>query len=182
MIGAMSYIDATYDEATRRQIYDALPADVRAARKTYKRVEWYPVEHFSAFLREIANLQKNEADASSSVADCGSAVARDAANTFLKLLMRVLTPVLFAKKLEKIWARDHDFGAIKTDISQADEKVIKIRIEDVEGYDFIGPLAVGYFRFAIGSMGKKGLKVHMEGWSLANPGPRDLDYTITWAS
>jgi hypothetical protein len=89
--------------------------------------------------------------------------------------------VLFAKKLEKIWARDHDFGAIKTDISRAGENLIRIRIEDVEGYDFIGPLAVGYFRFAIGSMGKKGLDVDMTGWSLAKPGPRDLDYKITWS-
>jgi hypothetical protein len=180
MVGAMSYIDATYDDATRKRIYDALPPEVRAAMSTYKKVDWYPIEHFSAFLREIANVQPNEKAAHDAVADCGSTVSKDAANTFLKLLMRVLTPVLFAKKLEKIWARDHDFGAIVTDISRANDNLIKIRIEDVEGYDFIGPLAVGYFRFAMTAMGKKNLKVEMTGWSLAKPGPRDLSYSITW--
>ena len=183
LLGTTSFVEGRYDAPTRERIRDGLPPHVRAtATSGYKRVEWYPIEHFSAFLRGIALAHEAEGEPAmiDALAACGSHIAEEASNTFLKLFMRVLTPTLFAKKLPSVWSRDHDFGAVVSDVTRVHENILLLRVEDVEGYDFIGPLSIGYFRFVIGAMGKKNLNVDMKGWSFDAPGPRAIDYTLTW--
>jgi hypothetical protein len=181
MMGCMAYIDEHYDEPTRKRIYDGLSPEVRGQMTTYKRVDWYPRIHLVEFMRGIASVQGgDQAKAFEELVSCGESVARDAATTFLRLLMKILTPVLFAKKIPDIWERDSKGGKMVADASRVDERVMVMRLTDVEAFDHVGPLACGWIRFAMTAMGKKGVVVTAAEWSLATPGPRDLTLTVTW--
>lgn len=181
MIGCMSFIDEKYDEATRKRIYDGLSPEVRGHMSSYKRVEWYPRQHLVEFMRGIVSVHgADQSEAFEAIVSCGQSVAKDAATTFLRLLMKILTPVLFAKKIPDIWERDSKGGRMVADASRVDEKVMVMRLTDVEGFDHIGPLACGWIRFAMTAMGKKGVTVTAKEWSLATPGPRDLTLNVTW--
>jgi hypothetical protein len=183
MIGSMAFIDEHYDEATRKRLYDGLSPEVRSHLTTYKRVEWYPRPHLVAFLRGIANVHGTDQQAVfQDIVSCGRFVAKDAATTFLRLLMKILTPVLFAKKIPDIWERDSKGGKMVADASHADERLLLIHLTDVEGFDHIGPLALGWITFAMTAMGKRGAEGKVPAWSLATPGPRDLKIEITWQS
>jgi hypothetical protein len=183
MIGCLAYIDERYDEATRKRLYDGLSPDVRTNMSSYKRVEWYPRAHLVDFLRGIAAVHGSDDEAAfRDIVACGQSVAKDAASTFLRLLMKILTPVLFAKKIPDIWARDSQGGKMTADASRVGERLLVMHLTDVEGFDHIGPLAVGWISFAMTAMGKKGVQGKAKGWSLATPGPRDLQIDMTWQS
>ncbi len=183
MIGCKAFIDEQYDEATRARLYDSLSPEVRSSLPTYKRVEWYPRDHVIEMLRGIARVHGADQQAAfRDIVACGQFVAKDAATTFLRLLMKILTPVLFAKKIPDIWERDSKGGKMVADASHADDRRLLIQLTDVEGFDHIGPLAVGWITFAMTAMGKKGAEGKVTEWSLATPGPRDLHIEITWQS
>src|SRR5258707_4380639 len=107
MLGTLSFIDKNYDNATRERLYRTLSPNVRGSIGTYKPVEWYDRIHFVELLRGIASLQGTETGAYKELVRCGQSVAEMATNTFLKLLMKILTPTLFAQKIPDIWLRDN---------------------------------------------------------------------------
>jgi hypothetical protein len=183
MIGCIAFIDERYDEPTRKRLYDGLSPEVRSHLSSYKRVEWYPRMHLVEFLQGLAAVHGSDEQAVfRDLVACGQSVAKDAATTFLRLLMKILTPVLFAKKIPDIWARDSKGGKMTADASHVDDRLLVMRLTDVEGFDHIGPLAVGWITFAMTAMGKKGVQGKAIGWSLATPGPRDLQIDMTWQS
>jgi hypothetical protein len=183
MIGSIAFIDEHYDEQTRKRLYDGLAPEVRSNLSNYKRVEWYPRLHLVEFLRGIATVHGGDEKAAyRDIVACGQFVARDAATTFLRLLMKILTPVLFAKKIPDIWERDSRGGKMTADASHVEQRLLIMHLTDVEGFDHIGPLAVGWITFAMTAMGKKGVDGKANGWSLATPGPRDLKIDMTWQS
>ncbi len=76
-----------------------------------KSATWYPVATLAELLNSIASLAKgDEAKARELLINCGKYMAREATNTFLRLLMR-MTPALFAKKLPDFWGRDCTRGS-----------------------------------------------------------------------
>ncbi|HLU65334.1 MAG TPA: hypothetical protein VKZ63_03635, partial [Kofleriaceae bacterium] len=100
--------------------------------------------------------------------------------TFFRVLLKIMTPSLFAKKLPSFWERDQKGGRFECDVSKVDDRQIQLRLVDVADYDYIGPVSVGFLEFAFNAMGKRGFKVVMPGYSLAQPAQRDIDFHVTW--
>jgi hypothetical protein len=180
ILGCINYIGTAYDGPTRDKMLGALPAGVRSRLDSYNKIEWYDRNEMAELMRVIAAQHPDEAAARTALVDCGQTIAKDAANTFLKLLMKVLTPTLFARKVPDIWKRDMRGGKFEADTSRVDQRVLVMHLTDVEGFDHIGPVAAGWVKFAMTSMGKRGLKQTITGWSLAAPGQRDVDMEFTW--
>ncbi|MCA9590120.1 MAG: hypothetical protein KC657_32675 [Myxococcales bacterium] len=154
---------------------------MRSALRTYKGIEFYPVQHFTELLRGIAKeAGDDETTVRNEIARAGEFIAGVATSTFLKLLMKVLTPTLFAKKLPSLWERDNQGGQFVADVSKADEGRLTLELKDIEGYDYIGPIALGWVRFAMSAMGEKVLESSLEGWSLANPSPKTVTLRLRW--
>src|SRR5262249_7139180 len=111
----------------------------------------------------------------------GSFVAAEATNTFLKLLLKVLTPVLYAKKTPDFWARDHrGSGHFEVDAQNADKGRIIMRLVGADGFDHVGIAGIGFLTFGLTAMGKRDFKITQRGWSLATPSPHEVIYDIAW--
>jgi hypothetical protein len=181
MMSTLKFIDTGYEAPVRQRILDQLSPEVRRTVGTYKEIDWYPSAHFSELLRGIAAAGgASDEQAREELVRAGQFIAGVAASTFLKLLMKVLTPTLFAKKIPSLWERDNQGGSIETDLSQADAGQIVFWLRDVGGYDFIAPVAVGWIEFAMQAMGRKVLERTLSGWSLAQPGPAEARIDLRW--
>jgi hypothetical protein len=175
------YIDSKFEPEARRRVQETLPAAVRGAIPTYEPAEWYPRDHSAALFRGIASIRNSEEASYQDLVGCGEFIASEATNTFLKLLMRIMSPTLFAKKIPEFWKRDQRGGYFEADVSKADEALILMKLADVEGYDHIGIVSIGWILFGMNALGKKDVKVKQRGWSLDRPGPREVEYEITWS-
>jgi hypothetical protein len=179
LLSAAAYLRKAAGEQKAKEIIDGLSPELREALATAKEASWVPSATCAELYRAIAALSKGDENrARTELIECGKFTAREATNTFLRLLMKLLTPALFAKKLPDLWARDCTSGKIVVEVH--DDR-IKNRLLEMEGFDHIAPVAVGYVAFALESMGKSITKTALHGWSLAAPDAPSW-FEVFWAT
>ena len=167
--------------AASARIMDELPHDVTLALEKIKPAEWYSREYLTAMLRGIVNVKNNESESYEDLVAYGLYVSNEATNTFLKLLLKMLTPALFIKKVPEFWQRDHrGSGRIEVDVSNSKEGSASMRLLGVGGFDHIGVSAIGFLLGGLRTMGRKDIEVIQHGWSLATPGPDEVRYEVKW--
>jgi len=177
MLSAVAYLKKAAGEQRAMQIIDGLSQETKQAFNTAKEASWCSSKSIAEVYRAIASLSNgDEAIAQKNLIECGKYAAQEASNSFLKLLMKLLTPTMFAKKLPDLWARDCTVGKIAVEVF--DDK-IRNRLVEVAGFDHLGPVAAGYVAFALEAMGKTIIKTELHGWSLATPG-NDCWFEVFW--
>lgn len=181
IIQTARYLQTQFSPEQSRRGMAALPAAIRDAIPTWKPGEWYPRETTIALYRAIAGLGGDEPKVYEDLVRCGEFIASEAAGTFLRLVMRIMTPVLFASKIPDFFRRDHSAGSFEVDTSRAKEALISMRLVDVAGFDHIGVVSIGWIKFGMKSLGKTGVTIKQRGWTLAAPGPGEVSYEIRWA-
>lgn len=179
--GACKYLDKRYDDATRAGILGALRPHVRDLMGKVDNVTWYPRQDISEVLGAIAaHHHQKDGTEREALEGVGSCIGETATNTFLKLIMRILTPSLFTSKLPDFWRRDHRFGALTPSLFDTTGRRMLVSLTDVEGYDYIGPVAEGFLRFALDGVFKYQNVRCKYDWDIKNPGPASIDYEFTW--
>jgi len=176
----IAYVDRTYDAATRARIHAGLPAEVKALAGRHNPVDWYPRIHTTAFFRAIALNEPSDDDAYRALFRCGRSIAETATHTFMKQVMKIISPALFTKKVSDLWARDHRGGRLTADAARLDENRLTVHLTDIEGFDYVAPTASGYFCYAFEAMGKTDVECVLTGWSMQKPGPRDVAFDLKW--
>ena len=178
--GAGKYLDETYDVATRARILEATSPRVRSVMAKVDNVTWYPREDISEMLGAIAAHHRKDGTEREALERVGRCIGETATNTFLKLIMKILTPSLFMSKLPDFWKRDHRFGALTPSLFDTTQRRVLVSLTDVEGYDYIGPVAEGFIGFALnGVFNYKNVRCKYD-WDFNNPGPASIDYEYTW--
>lgn len=154
----------------------------RLARELGKRTEasdWVPRRDMITLLRGIAAACDSDEKARRAIVDAGRAVGDQATNTFLRLLMKMLTPRMFAAKLPDLFKRDHQGGG-RIEIHRLEERAIHLQIRDIAGFDHMGPLSEGWFGSALSAMGLVLTTVSATPWSRDEPGPERVDFRAEW--
>lgn len=178
---AAAHLEKAYDAEARDRILGSLSPRVRDTMRDVKTAGWYPIEDVSEVFGAIArHHQATDGRVREALTDVGRAIAEMATNSFLKLVLRVLTPKMFVSKLPALWERDHRCGRLSGLTFEDDKKRIVVQLEDVKGYDFIGPVAPGFAFFALEDVfGYQGVQVAYD-WSMDDPGPANIRYDFTW--
>lgn len=178
----LNFLETQYEPSVSERLLALVPQDVRRDLAAVKPAEWYPRQHSVHILRAIAaHGGKDEQAVQNDLVRCGTFIATEATNTFLKLLMKILTPALFAKKIPEFWTRDMKGGRFEVDVADASGGRIKLSLNDIEGFDHIGIVSMGWISFGMQAMGKTDVKVTQQGWSLSTPGARKISYDLTWS-
>jgi hypothetical protein len=176
------FLETQYPGEKSARLIEGIPPDVLAGIRNAKPVEWYPRRYSLELLRAIARgCDGNEEKAAEELLRCGTFIATEATNTFLKLLMKIMTPTLFFKKMPELWARDQRGGHFEVDTASVGDKMGRLTLCDVEGFDHIGALGRGFISYGLGAIGKSDVNVVQTGWSLKTPGPRNVTYEVTWS-
>ena len=165
------------EEANR--VLSELSADTRAALNSIKPAGWYPVAAIAELNWAIVqHIGKNDEERAKQVLiDCGRYMGKEATNTFLRLLMRMLTPNIFANKLPDFWKRDCNGGRFVTEVTN--EK-ITCRLYETPGFAHVGVVATGFVSFALEAMGKQIHKTVIRDWSLAKPNEDGVGFELLW--
>jgi hypothetical protein len=178
VLKAAAYLRSRVGEEEAKRVFQAFSPELQHALNTAAPAAWLPVAHIAELHRAVAALgQGDDARAEAELVTCGRTISSEATNTFLKLVMRVLTPTLFAKKLPSLWARDATGGKYHVDVY---EDRLVCRLSEMEAFDHIGPISVGYVSFALESMGKVIEKATLHNWSLDNPSAPDCWFELKW--
>jgi hypothetical protein len=178
----LNFLETQYDPGVSQRLLAQVPENVRRDLTVVKPADWYPREHSVHILRAIASHGgKDEGAVQSDLVRCGTFIATEATNTFLKLLMKMLTPALFAKKIPDFWQRDMKGGHFEVDTTEASSGRIQLRLCDIAGFDHIGIVSMGWISFGLKAMGKSDVNIKQQGWSLTTPGANKVTYDVTWS-
>jgi hypothetical protein len=176
---ATNYIEHHFSPQQVATIKAGYPESLRSALAQMKPAEWYPREHCIVLHRAIADTA-GPADAYEALVGLGEFMATEATNTYLQLVMRLITPSLFCKKVPKFWQRDHSAGEFAVESADGDAKRIEMRLSGVEKFDHVGASAVGFLRFGMKAVGATA-QIEQIGWSVQNPAPAEIQYKVTWS-
>lgn len=180
MMSTAGFLREKIGEESAARIVQGLSPDARHAISTLKTADWCPVSTYSELLRAVASTSNgNENQARETLVASGEYVAREATNTFLRLLMKMLTPSLFAKKLPDFWRRDCSRGRFEVDVT---EQKLVCRLFDIKGFDHVPCTAAGFVKFALTGMGKSIEGVTIRNWSLAAPCEDGASFELVWKS
>ncbi len=163
-----------------QRIVDAFAPQTREVVVGGKAGAWAPVSAMSEVTAAIATLAGGDQDrARDLLIGCGASMAREATNTFLRLLMKMLTPALFAKKVPDLWSRDCNRGKLIVDVT--DTKLV-CQVLGTSGFDHAACTATGFVTFALQTMGKSLERTTVTGWSLEKPSTDEAAFEIIWKS
>jgi hypothetical protein len=181
MVATWKYINETFPAEARERIRAHLSPEVRN-QGTYDAVSFYSCNHLYEPFVGIASLSSDQATAMKQLEECGKFIAREATNTFLRLIMKVVTPTLFAKKLPTLWSRDNTVGRFHVDLTNVESGRMVFHLEEVSGFFHIGPVAQGWIAFSMEAMGRQVKSIHLSNWSLKTPAPDAVQIDVQLAS
>ena len=182
LVSTLDYIESpAFSDDDRRTVYSGLSQEVKQDRSAYDVMKWYPASLANELNRGMASVHgEDEEKVYALLEGLGMYTADKATSTFLRLLMKILTPGLFAKKAPDFWARDNRIGKMESDISRLDEKHLVVHLREIGPLTHVAPSAAGFAKFALKAIGLKNLSVVTKGWSLKEPAPDAVRFEITW--
>lgn len=141
--------------------------------------EWYPVSVISELNRLIVETigQNDQERSRQALRACGRFMGQEASNTYLRILLRLLNPSLFSKKLPDFWRRDSTHGQIEVKVK---DRTLSGRFVNVDGYDHLPAVATGFICFALENIGREIEDTVLHGWSFDKPASDGVRFAITW--
>jgi hypothetical protein len=175
----LEYVEKNYDDAARKRIFGGLSAAGHAFIPTAKKSQFSPPSYSGELWTGIA--KEHPEDTFDQLVKVGRYQGAYATNTYLKLLMKMLTVKMFAKKFPDIWARDANFGKfVVGDLAEIEKGKLMLGFDDLGSFPYFGPITEGWFAYSFEVMGLKNVKVALQDWSPQNPDPGSLRYHVTW--
>lgn len=176
---ALKYLREGLPSDRRVKVLERInPETIRWIETLSKPAEMYTVEKAVEIYDAIVFASGgDDAIAEQDLCNCGKFAASEASNTFLRLLMKVLTPGLFAKKLPSLYARDNSKGVVR--VEATDDRLI-CNMSQIKGYPHMPAVAVGWATFTLEMMGKSLSKSTLRGWSVATPDVDEAEFELVW--
>ena len=172
------FIKESYDEQTQAGIYERISEPAREMLKTVKREDWMPLALVANVADALFKASKDPQEGYQEVVKSGAAIADYATNTYVRLLIKLMTPKIMASKWPDIWKKSHNFGVMQCHLES--DRMLRMTLSDVAGYTHIGPTAVGFLTFALKAMNMPDATVMqvMDRYTDHNAGR--YEFRITW--
>ena len=142
---------------------------------------WYPVTLLGELHRQIAQTIGGGDDERAKQALYNSAryAASEASNTFLRLVLKMLSPALIAKKIPDLFKRDFSSSNGTVTIEVSNEKITG-KLHNLNGFAHCGVLCPGFTGFAVEATGGTVDKVVVHDWSLKSPNVDGTWFELWW--
>jgi hypothetical protein len=180
ILASAEFSDVLCDRAGQPRVRERFSPELRAALLTMKRTTWHPRAHWIEVLRAVVSVHSDPIASRADLAECGKAICEDAANTFMKLILKIMTPRLFAKKFPDFWVRDMRGGVMTVDPSELEHNRFVAYLKDVDGFDHVGPAGSGFIGFAMEKITGGPVNIVVSPWSLERPGPAEMRWDVSW--
>lgn len=177
---AARFYRTSFERSTIARIEGELSIEVKSALDIMLSAEWYPRRYLVEILNAFAAVRGSGDGTYGDFVRCGAGLA-EPTNELAKLLITVMTPDLFVKKLPRFWARDHKGSGTFEVEPLSGQRGALIRLRGVRQYDHAAILWLGFIQSVLKQLGASSLVVRQEGWSWSTPGPQDVSYEVRWS-
>lgn len=181
--GHMLHLTGRYiaeDPVLNKRVPATLLERIQRDQTAFKAQDWRPRKDLTALWNAIADAVEphNQENVQQALARCGEKVGAYATNTFFKLLLKILTPRMFASRFSDFYKRDQVGGEGVVEEIQPNRVVLLAR--GIKGYDHFGPVTAGWAAVPFRGMGLNNVRSTCSPWSLEEPGPEEVRFTIEW--
>jgi uncharacterized protein (TIGR02265 family) len=168
------------DPVLSKRVDPSILEEIAKNESAFLPTHWRPREEAMVLWRAIAGVYgpSDERGAHQALVRCGEKMSTYATTTWLRLLLRMLTPRMFVTKFPDTFRRDHKFGRL--DVESVADKSFVVIFKEVGGYDHFAPIAQGLATYAMTTMGLGDVKMTITPWSLANPAADELRVVASW--
>ncbi len=180
LFGMLQFIEKNYPKDVQAEILDSVPQEVRDFIAGGPEQLWVPPLYPASVWQAMIKREASDDAAYDTLVRCGRNMGEYATNTYLRLLLKVISMKMLAKKYPTIWRMDANFGDMSTDTSDIKQGKLKIFLNNLESYPYFGPICVGWFKYSMDAMGLKDVKVELHDWTMAEPDPGKLTFHVTW--
>ena len=177
-ISAVDFLSRTIGEQEVKRVLSGFSPEARHLLETVKSAEWCPVSVFSEVTQAIATAGDGGERSKDLLVKCGTHVATEATNTFLRLFMKMMSPQLLVKKIPDLWKRDCSGG--KLVVEDFSEQSVRFGAFGMQGYRHAVCTAAGFVAFGLGAIGKKVEAIAIRGWSLDKPSEDGATFELSW--
>ena len=174
------FVDNAFTASERDQIHARLPEDLRARLGSLQTGAWYPIADQVAFLDAIVAVVSNPEEGERKARALGRHISDAATGTFMRLVLKVLTPKMFLKKAGDIWPRMFSFGVFECDPSAFGDKQAVMTLRDVDGFAHVAAVSAGWMEGVFGAMGFDGVRVQYAPLPGATPAS-GYRFDIAWS-
>jgi len=177
----MAFIDKHYTHEQREQIHARLSPELRSLATTFKPGDWYPIGYQTEMLRAMASVIDDGGDAHSNAVALGRFLSDQASNTFMRLLFKVLTPLIFLRKAPAVWGRMFNFGRFEVDTTDYENGHAIMRMLEVDGFDYVAPVSEGWIATMFESVGCNDVRVHASDLEEGTVRGAGYQFDIRWS-
>lgn len=182
VLRGLTFVDEQFGSQGGRQLRSNLSPGFHSIVRDLTPNEWCPRECYVELMNGVAQMSGGDGSLEDVLVRAGESMAVEAHDTFLSLVMRVLTPKLFAKKLPGIWDMSHrSSGHFEVDLSTVDASRVSARLVGVAGFDHVGLAYLGWIRRGLAKIGVPAARVEQRGWTPNAPGPDTITFEIGWS-
>jgi len=177
-ITSVDYLRQTLGDQEAKKVISGFSPQARHLLETLKSADWCPVSVFSEVTQALAAAGGGGDKSKDLLVKCGTHMAMEATNTFLKLFMKMMSPTLLVKKIPDLWKRDCTGG--KLQLEELTEHSVKFSASGMQGFRHAVCTAAGFVAFGVGAIGKKVDSVTITGWSLDKPSEDGATFELAW--
>lgn len=174
-----AFLNERLSASQRDAVYALLSEPLKAKLKNVDTSEWYPVEDQVAIQRAMAEVLGSNEVAEAKIRELGGYLFSAALGTFMRLVLRVLTPAMFLKKTGDIWPRMFDFGSFEADPSTMSDGKATMIMRGVDGCDWFPAVSAGFIEEAMKAMNYANVTVDYA--PMAEEPEGTFRFIVTWA-
>ena len=146
--------------------------------------DWVSIDVWKRALDEIIAVQPSVEEGRAAIRSVGRFICEGTVNSFLRLLMRIMTPRLFAEKSSSMISRDfRGFPGGQLDYHfevNEDQKIAVIEVRNAGRHPYLGGTGQGFCEFAFQYMGKKDIVVDEPDCALDDYCPERVRLRMRW--
>lgn len=142
---------------------------------------WYSISMFNELIEHLVARvgQNDEEKVKSALFECGQFAATSASNSFLKILLKIMTPTLFVRKAPTMFRRDFTRGRLDLELN---DNSVSGRLYEMAELPHVAAYGPGFLAFPLKAMGKEITDVSLTDWGLDKPYVEGVGFTIKWAA
>ncbi len=147
---------------------------------------WCPISLWKEALDVIVASHSDPVTARAAVRSVGRFICEGTVNSFLRVLMRIMTPALFAKKGAGMIGKDFrgfpggepDYSY---DLTKESEGLMTMTIRNAKSFPYLGATGQGFIEFAFHYIGKKNVLIDEPNCPPNEYAPEVVHWRIRWS-
>jgi hypothetical protein len=173
-------IEKEFGGEKREAIRQQLSKEAEQALLTASGKEWYPAERVVEVYDAMRGAWGGEEEARAGFIRLGKAIGDEAANTFMRLFMKIVTPAMLFKQFPKVWPKYADFGKFELGVITSDR--FEFTVRDLAPNIYQPLISSGWTIYMLEAMGRKNIQITTEPESgLLGDGKFDMTIKSKWA-